>query len=185
MLSTDIHPLALEDVLHQRGQSRSKVDYYSKHLFLRILCHQLGDPDELNPDPSISPAYGSTLTDLPRSSSPSPFTENDKASDHDGSYEKEENSKGEETGEDLTMYNGSAPNSRYSTKRNKRRRPLLPHHRRDFEGTIKPRSELSRFAGIQRNVSPTFLGSAGQSSGLPGSEDRKYYATACRGGDLD
>ncbi|KAK0199107.1 magnesium transporter [Armillaria mellea] len=55
-LKYDLHPLALEDVFHTRSQTRSKVDYYSKHLFL---------------------PYGSTLTGLPRSSSPTPFEDGD------------------------------------------------------------------------------------------------------------
>ncbi|KIL00070.1 hypothetical protein PAXRUDRAFT_30110 [Paxillus rubicundulus Ve08.2h10] len=37
----DLHPLAVEDVLHQRRQARSKADYYPKHLFIRILSHTL------------------------------------------------------------------------------------------------------------------------------------------------
>ncbi|KAI0779003.1 hypothetical protein BD413DRAFT_490249 [Trametes elegans] len=32
-LKYDMHPLALEDVLHQRGHARSKADYYPQHLF--------------------------------------------------------------------------------------------------------------------------------------------------------
>jgi Mg2+ and Co2+ transporter CorA len=38
--------LALEDVLHVPRHSRSKVDYFHKHLFLRVLCHSLADPDD-------------------------------------------------------------------------------------------------------------------------------------------
>ncbi|KAJ3865714.1 magnesium transporter [Lentinula novae-zelandiae] len=71
-LKYDIHPLALEDVFHTRSQTRSKADYYNKHLFLRILCHELGDPDA-EPKTVESAALGSTLTDAPRSSSPLPF----------------------------------------------------------------------------------------------------------------
>lgn len=37
----DLHPLAIEDVLHTRDHSRSKADYYSKHLFIRAVCHRL------------------------------------------------------------------------------------------------------------------------------------------------
>ncbi|KAJ3722353.1 magnesium transporter [Lentinula raphanica] len=71
-LKYDIHPLALEDVFHTRSQTRSKVDYYNKHLFLRILCHELGDPDA-EPKTVESAAFGSTLTGGPRASSPLPF----------------------------------------------------------------------------------------------------------------
>ncbi|KAI0321257.1 hypothetical protein OF83DRAFT_1168596 [Amylostereum chailletii] len=74
----DMHPLALEDVLHQRGHARSKADYYHQHLFLRVLCHTLGsaptqDPVLGNSAPSQSPSR--TLTNLPRSASPVPLDE--------------------------------------------------------------------------------------------------------------
>jgi Mg2+ and Co2+ transporter CorA len=42
----DLHPLAIEDVLHQRDHSRSKADYYTKHLFIRAVCHQLATKEE-------------------------------------------------------------------------------------------------------------------------------------------
>ncbi|TDL15301.1 hypothetical protein BD410DRAFT_902654 [Rickenella mellea] len=61
----DIHPLAVEDILHQRPQARSKADYYQKHLFIRVLRHSVGDDDD-NPMESVLPR----VTDLPRSSSP-------------------------------------------------------------------------------------------------------------------
>lgn len=74
---SDLHPLALEDVFHTRSQTRSKVDYYTKHLFLRILVHEVGDPDDIPPPFHATAAYGSTLTGLPRSSSPTPFEDGD------------------------------------------------------------------------------------------------------------
>ncbi|EPQ53988.1 hypothetical protein GLOTRDRAFT_130378 [Gloeophyllum trabeum ATCC 11539] len=54
-----LHPLALEDILSQRGNAASKADYYTKHLFLRILRHTV-DNDRDAED----------ITDLPLSSSP-------------------------------------------------------------------------------------------------------------------
>ncbi|KAJ7664911.1 hypothetical protein B0H17DRAFT_1143490 [Mycena rosella] len=42
----ELHPLALEDVLHTRPDNLSKADYFVHHLFLRILCH---DVDEDSP----------------------------------------------------------------------------------------------------------------------------------------
>ncbi|KAF4573548.1 CorA metal ion transporter (MIT) family protein [Pleurotus pulmonarius] len=87
-LRYDMHPLALEDVLHQRDQSRSKADYYHKHLFLRVLCHELLDPDDdstyipphaaVQRSHNLHPARGSTLTEIPRSTSPAPFTPEDR-----------------------------------------------------------------------------------------------------------
>ncbi|KAI6015631.1 hypothetical protein EDC04DRAFT_2903730 [Pisolithus marmoratus] len=44
-LHYDLHPLAIEDVLHRRGHQRSKADYYLKHLFIQVLSHTLYDPD--------------------------------------------------------------------------------------------------------------------------------------------
>ncbi|OJT04614.1 Magnesium transport protein CorA [Trametes pubescens] len=45
-LKYDLHPLSLESVLQERGNARSKADYYNKHLFLRVLCHRLSEDDE-------------------------------------------------------------------------------------------------------------------------------------------
>ncbi|QRV73040.1 CorA-like magnesium transporter protein [Ceratobasidium sp. AG-Ba] len=44
----DLHPLSLDVVFHARNNSRSKADYYAKHLFIHILSHSL-PPDESNP----------------------------------------------------------------------------------------------------------------------------------------
>ncbi|KAF8585122.1 hypothetical protein K439DRAFT_1082558 [Ramaria rubella] len=60
-LTYDLHPLSLEDVLHQRDHIRSKADYFVKHLFLRVLCHSLG---------SSSVKANEHITTLPRSASP-------------------------------------------------------------------------------------------------------------------
>ncbi|KAJ7064701.1 magnesium transporter [Mycena amicta] len=57
----DLHPLALEDIFHAHPKARSKVDYYNQHLFMRLVCHELGE-DERSPDP------------LKRSSAPAPVT---------------------------------------------------------------------------------------------------------------
>jgi Mg2+ and Co2+ transporter CorA len=72
--------LALEDVLHQpRSGLLSKVDYYSKHLFLRILSHQLAKGEDHEHDPILYanpvmnhsyPNLDNTVTGLPRSASP-------------------------------------------------------------------------------------------------------------------
>ncbi len=78
---SDIHPLALEDVLQQRStQSRSKADYYSKHLFLRVLRHCYAPDDEfetsvLRPFAGGSPNHN--ITGLPRSASPMGFDTDD------------------------------------------------------------------------------------------------------------
>jgi hypothetical protein len=46
ILPVELHPLALEDVLNGNPHTRSKADYYPRHLFLRVLCHELATDDE-------------------------------------------------------------------------------------------------------------------------------------------
>ncbi|KAJ7352375.1 magnesium transporter [Mycena albidolilacea] len=121
----DLHPLALEDVFHTRSQNRSKADYYTKHLFLRVLCHELSDSDE----PFLSSAaMGSTLTDLPRSESPTPFT------DTDADLELREMGKGD-FGDDEKTLRGTGSRGK---------RPLLPTSRSDLRS--KPRTRLTNLS---------------------------------------
>src|SRR5258708_36792656 len=47
--SIDLHPLALEDVLNGNPDTRSKADYYARHLFLRVLCHELASDEDPTP----------------------------------------------------------------------------------------------------------------------------------------
>lgn len=61
-----MHPLALEDVLHNRSQARSKADYYVKHLFVRVLRHTLGPKETEDPDEAKENKYAG----FPRSQSP-------------------------------------------------------------------------------------------------------------------
>ncbi|KAJ7837328.1 hypothetical protein B0H14DRAFT_2589193 [Mycena olivaceomarginata] len=42
-LKHELHPLALEDVLHTRPDNLSKADYFLHHLFLRVLIHDVED----------------------------------------------------------------------------------------------------------------------------------------------
>ncbi|KLO20173.1 hypothetical protein SCHPADRAFT_33235 [Schizopora paradoxa] len=73
-LKHDIHPLALEDVIHGRLKSRSKSDYYLKHLFIRILRHTLMPEDATGVQfETVAPA----ITNLPRSQSPSPLDDDE------------------------------------------------------------------------------------------------------------
>ncbi|KAJ7220163.1 magnesium transporter [Mycena pura] len=127
----DLHPLALEDVFNARSQTRSKVDYYNQHLFLRILCHELSDVDE----PYISPAaQGSTLTDLPRSESPVQFT------DAEHEMEMREMGKGD-FGEDEKTLRG--------TTSRRKPKPLLPTTRTDVSS--KPRRSTARAETLDPN----------------------------------
>ena len=89
-----MHPLALEDVLHQRGHARSKADYYQRHLFLRVLCHSLSD-EETDP-------LATSVTHLPRSDSPEPMDEEDED---------------EKFPDDEKTEFGSASGSKFSTRR--------------------------------------------------------------------
>lgn len=100
-------------------------------MFLRVLCHQLtNDEDEVVGQflPAF-PASRSALTDLPRSSSPVPFTEEDKKGGSlGGSREGIDDEK-------TLYYGGSAPNSQRGgmatlvNRANKRRRM----HGKDLE----------------------------------------------------
>ncbi|KAI0042584.1 hypothetical protein FA95DRAFT_1610076 [Auriscalpium vulgare] len=81
-LKYDMHPLALEDVLHQRGHARSKSDYYQQHLFMRVLAHTVGVPTPMDHDAVVSPgtpaqtwSSGRTMTNMPRTASPLPLDE--------------------------------------------------------------------------------------------------------------
>jgi hypothetical protein len=96
-----MHPLAVEDLLHQRStHARSKADYYSKHLFLRVLCHTLGSStrdgsaDGFAPSLSGWSSAAGTVTNLPRSSSPQPLDEKIGIADEDAelydTYEAED-----------------------------------------------------------------------------------------------
>ncbi|KAG6829107.1 hypothetical protein H0H92_005649 [Tricholoma furcatifolium] len=49
--ASDLHPLALEDVLHEQGHNQSKADYYHDHLFIRILCHKGEGDTDIDVDP--------------------------------------------------------------------------------------------------------------------------------------
>lgn len=81
-LKYDLHPLAVEDILHPRGQSRSKTDYYPKHLFIRVLSHTLYDPDS----PGTYEAPGDLVAEpsqelrepIRRESSPGPMDPDEK-----------------------------------------------------------------------------------------------------------
>ncbi|KAF7312057.1 Magnesium-like protein [Mycena indigotica] len=120
-LKYNLHPLALEDVFNTRSQTRSKVDYYTQHLFLRILCHELSTDDEAF---ASAAAQGSTLTDAPRSESPVPFT------DADNDVEMREMGDGD-FGEDEKTLHGN------STRRKKA--PILPTSRSDVSTPRKSR----------------------------------------------
>lgn len=107
-LKYDIHPLALEDVLSQRQHSRSKVDYYPQHLFLRILCHSLGEENAPSPDVS--------LTNLPRSASPDLMGIDDNSDEDDEDVLRDVVEPRDDHEDERTVF-GSASGSRFSTGR--------------------------------------------------------------------
>ncbi|ESK92631.1 putative magnesium -like protein [Moniliophthora roreri MCA 2997] len=71
----EMHPLALADVFNTHSQMHSKADYHPKHLFLRILCHELTE-DETRAGIHPFPTYSSTRAD-----SPFPFTKEEMMAD--------------------------------------------------------------------------------------------------------
>lgn len=89
----DLHPLALEGILSNQSHARSKADYYLQHLFIRILCHTVQ-----NDDIRVLDAH---VNEQPRSASPVPMTPED---------EREK-----ELDDQVTIFGGSAPVSRFST----------------------------------------------------------------------
>jgi hypothetical protein len=102
----DMHPLAIEDLIHARKNARSKADYYPQHLFLRILCHSLAKGDT----PAESP--NSSVTRLPRSASPTPLSDDDDE-DEISNWEQ----KGKDDDEEKTVY-GTTTTARSTTLRN-------------------------------------------------------------------
>ena len=140
----DMHPLALEDVLHQRVHTRSKADYYQKHLFIRLLCHTLSNEDQDAPP---------DLTHLPRSESPEPVgksSHDDSDSEDDEAWKANAQAGMFSPGDDKTVY-GSGSGSKFSTRSNTMRNTM----RRKYANGL-PDVEMSsvgqpngRFAGLQ------------------------------------
>lgn len=168
MDASDMHPLAVEDLLHVRQGARSKADYYQRHLFLRILCHTLTSDEEAS--------NSSSVTHLPRSSSPLPFDDEDDEDENSSTYE-DSMAKGED---EKTMY-GTPPTSRFTTKRsgtltNAVRRRLS----KDVEApTSAPSPRLSNFPQQQRpNVRilhPSYTWIHAQCFLMPGEEGRAEH----------
>ncbi|KZT39492.1 hypothetical protein SISSUDRAFT_1045515 [Sistotremastrum suecicum HHB10207 ss-3] len=82
-LRYDLHPLAVEDVLHQHAQGRSKADYYAQWLFLRILTHIKGDDETV--DSALQPESILPPIDDARCASPTNI-----GSDDDTEFDKGE-----------------------------------------------------------------------------------------------
>ena len=138
---SDMHPLALEDVLHFRKNARSKADYYMKHLFLRVLCHTLCSDEEL-----AETSGESSFTDLPRSSSPTPMEYHE---DEDASFD-DMKQREDERGM-YGMETGSRYTSRNSTLRNTVRRRFS--RTGDVETPRPSGSRQSSFASPSSTVS--------------------------------
>lgn len=66
-----LHPLALEEIIHSDSRSHSRAEYYRKHLFLRVLCHEFVDEQH------ASSTRTRSYTDFPRSASPEPIADFD------------------------------------------------------------------------------------------------------------
>ncbi|KAG2153526.1 uncharacterized protein EDB93DRAFT_221576 [Suillus bovinus] len=96
-LKYGLHPLALEVILHKHGHTRSKMDYYSQHLFIHVLSHTLASFSSPN-------SYTPEDEDLPRSSSPGPMTPGDY---HE--YFKDNDVHAESGDEGSEMHGSSAP----------------------------------------------------------------------------
>ncbi|RDX50495.1 hypothetical protein OH76DRAFT_1482272 [Lentinus brumalis] len=147
-LKYDLHPLALEDVLHQRGHARSKVDYYPQHLFIRMLVHTLAKDDDAS----------SSISHLPRSESPTNISDDDD-DDDDSEYQFGKRPGGFVDGlpleedDEKTVYGSTNP-SRLSTMKNgaSMRRRFGRAERADVE-TAGPIQK--RFAGVEEDDKAT------------------------------
>ncbi|KAF8983972.1 hypothetical protein BDQ17DRAFT_750646 [Cyathus striatus] len=124
----DLHPLALEDVFHGHSRTRSKADYYTRHLFLRVLCHELGVRDE---------PIGMSQTTTYSSIISTQVDERD-----------EQRKKNEKVSDDERSMYEKTPNPKTSPSRiMRRRRPVLPTNRNDMIGKSNTiNSTFSRFA---------------------------------------
>ncbi|KAF9444027.1 magnesium transporter [Macrolepiota fuliginosa MF-IS2] len=126
-LRYDLHPLALEDVFHGHSQNRSKADYYVRHLFLRILCHQLSETDI--DDENMFIAH------MPRSASPEPFEKS-------------------VLDEEKTLPGDSSPSPKPQVSRRKRK-SVLPMHRHDIHSRPTQLSRLVEKEGQKRSAAYT------------------------------
>ena len=155
----DLHPLALEDVLTQRGHARSKADYYPQHLFIRVLNHTLAAEDE---------AGNTTFAHIPRSESPTPMGEDDDAGGDEDDLEYQLGArKADFDVDERTVYGaGSADASKFSTMNGGNRRGSSggagglrrrfgsthanthANKNRDVESRQAPSGVQARFAGV-------------------------------------
>ncbi|KDQ15673.1 hypothetical protein BOTBODRAFT_173752 [Botryobasidium botryosum FD-172 SS1] len=92
----DLHPLAIEDVLHTRRTAQSKADYYTRHLFIRVLDHTYieDDDDEHEHD---TPVTGQRSESPTRGVSEEATPADSINSDDDNSVKKP----GKDTGKDI------------------------------------------------------------------------------------
>ncbi|KAH7922677.1 hypothetical protein BV22DRAFT_1197242 [Leucogyrophana mollusca] len=144
----DLHPLALEDVLHNRGHSRSKTDYYLRHLFIRVLCHTLGDSDDDRFSKFI-PEDSSDQRSNTRATSPGPMT----SMDYKRSKTLSESDLQSSEWEDRTVF-GSSPGTWAGRKGRGSRRGGIVKHRGfgDIEAPT-PLAEKTPFGPVPRKES--------------------------------
>ncbi|KAL4068945.1 hypothetical protein V8B97DRAFT_2024594 [Scleroderma yunnanense] len=145
-LKYDLHPLAVEDILHKRGQSRSKSDYYPKHLFVRVLSHTLHDPDspntreapeDLNTEDEDNDDANEELRDpIRRESSPVPM---------DSGLDEKNNSQQNDGEEDRTVF-GSASTTWSRVGTAMRRRGIVK--RRTSPGDLERTHRQSRAGAL-------------------------------------
>ncbi|KAF8956065.1 hypothetical protein BDZ97DRAFT_1672245 [Flammula alnicola] len=84
-LKYNLHSLALEDILHERGHTHSKADYYPGHLFLRVLCHTLElEEGECSPSFSLAKVPSDPPSPAAPSETPPQFTRDQATMDLEG-----------------------------------------------------------------------------------------------------
>lgn len=139
----------MEDLIANRGPARSKADYYTKHLSLRIQCHTVQPDDDESLKLASKQVAEEDLTEKPRSSSPDLMTADEE--------------KLADSAAGTTLLGGSQPVSRFSTTRGtyggsmRKRGTTKPVEDEESAPASKPNSMFPKlFSGARQPVGLSF-----------------------------
>ena len=139
----DLHSLALEDILHERGHNHSKADYYPGHLFIRVLCHTVHDDEPWS---------------LGRSSASEASSKEDSLSEVPNGLNRPDLEEGGSCSidvkinpEELAEGNGSTQNLKVNAKGKDRKRDKMP------SSTFGLRKRISTLSGFRGPVSTLLI----------------------------
>lgn len=144
----DLHPLAVEDVLPPFHGPRSKSDYFTQHLFLKVQCHTLlPDDDEEEAERSLH----SVLTDMPRSTSPTEMYGHDMDTmKTDTSIQSMMTTGNGAVTDDEKTVQGTPPSSRFSTSRWRNKKMTKAED--DIEASAQPARRLTTTSPLKRTI---------------------------------